>query len=238
MKLKNIKFLILSALAIMIFSCQKDAIIDGGVSDPKVNMTTYDYLKAHPKGLFDTLLLIVDKAQMKEAINSNGTFIVPTDYSVNSYISLRQSQIRKIDERKDYTLDSLFKEFTPKMLKDSLSVYFFAQNIVREELDENGREYQSSTSPYKFLVTLEEHGNDDYNAGGIISNRPKFMWFNRIIGEKDVIEGGVLKDPSNDADKLDSRNILQTSGIITNTGTVHVINNGHTWIRSLKLNLN
>jgi hypothetical protein len=114
-----------ATLVTLIFSCQKDTIVDGGVSDPKVNMTTYDYLKAHPKGLFDTLLLIVDKAQMKETINSKGTFIVPTDYSVNSYISLRQSQIRKVDERKDYTLDSLFKEFTPKMLKDSLSVYFF-----------------------------------------------------------------------------------------------------------------
>jgi len=238
MKFQKFIFFTLPTILLLFFSCQKDTVVDGGVSNPHVNMTTYDYLKSHPRGLFDTLLLIIDKGQMKEMINSKGTFFVPTDYSIKSYLTVRQAEVRKIDEKKDYTLDSLFKYYSPKMLKDSMSVYFFAQDIEREKLDENGKEFSSSLSPYKFLITLEEHNNDDYNAGGIITNRPKFMFFNRIIGEKDVIIGGVRKDPSNDDSKNDLRNVLQTTGVISNTGIIHVIENSHTWLRSIKFNVN
>lgn len=222
----------------MFFSCQKDAVIDGGVSDPHVNMTTYDYLKSHPHGLFDTLLQIVDRAEMKDLINTKGTMFVPTDYSIKSYLAVRQSEARRIDERRDYTLDSLFKYYTPQMLRDSMAVYIFPEDITRDILDENGTEFSSKTGPYKFLITLEEHENNDYSGDGLISTRPKFMFFSRVVGEKDIIEGGVRKDPSGDADKVDMRNICQTTGIMTNTGIIHVIENSHTWLRSVKLTLN
>ena len=238
MKLQYIKAVVLSALLMLFFSCKKDAVIDGGVSNPKVNMTTYDYLKAHPRGLFDTLLLIVDKAGMKELVNSPGTMFVPTDYSIQNYLNLRRAEIRKVDERQDFTLDSLLKNYSPAMLKDSMSVYLFPQTIQREDLEESPKEYASRQSPYKFLVSLLEHGNNDYNADGIITTKPKFMWFSRTIGEKDLEISGRFQDPSGNPDLLDSRSILQTTGIISNTGIIHVLENGHIWLRGFKLNVN
>ncbi len=222
----------------MLASCTQDNIIDGGVSDPKVNMTTYDYLKAHPRGLFDTLLLIVDRAEMKNVINSTGTMFAPTDYSINAYITAKQAEARRIDERRNFNLDSLFKYYSPQMLRDSMSAYFFPETITRDGLDANGKIFPATLRPYDFLVTLEEHTNEDYNAGGLISQRPKFMFFNRIIGEKDIIVGGVRRDPSNDPVKVDMRILCQTTGIISTTGIIHVLDNSHVWSRSLKLNIN
>lgn len=239
MKMKNIiKFCFATFLSVLVFtSCTKDQIIDGGVSKAKVDMTTYDYLKSHPRGLFDTLIMIIDKAEMVDLINSQKTVFAPTDYSINAYIALRQAEIRKVDERKNFTLDSLFKQFTPQMLRDSMSVYFFPEEIVRTDLDETGKTFNSALNSYSFLMTLEEHTNNDYDAGGLIPERPKFLYYNRVIGERDVIVAGQLQDPSGNANLLDVKTICQTTGIHTNTGVLHVLNNSHAWIRSLKLNI-
>ena len=237
--MKNINMLFIIPFVAMLFSsCKKDSVIDGGVSSPKVNMTTYDYLKSHPRGLFDTLLMIIDKGEMKDLINSKGTMFAPTNYSIKNFLSLRQAQVRAVDERKNYTLDTLFKYFTPKMLRDSMSVYLFPETIVRDGLDANGKEFASKLDNYKFLISLEPHTNDDYNAGGLIPERPKFLYYTRIIGERDVLVAGQIKDPSGNAILLDQKFICQTSGIETTTGVLHVLTNNHTWLRGLRLNIN
>ncbi|WP_159636738.1 hypothetical protein [Sphingobacterium composti Ten et al. 2007 non Yoo et al. 2007] len=237
--MKNfIKYSFATFLSILLLSsCTKDQIIDGGVSNPKVNMTTYDYLKSHPRGLFDTLIMIIDKGEMKDLINSQKTFFAPTDYSINAFISIRQSEIRRVDERKNFNLDSLFKQFTPQMLRDSMSVYLFSDEIVRDNLDATGKSFNSALNGYSFLITLEEHSNNDYDAGGLIPERPKFMYYNRVIGQRDVLSAGQMQDPSGNANLLDVKTICQTTGIHTNTGVLHVLNNSHAWIRSLKLNI-
>jgi len=237
MKYYNNLFLLTITLLFILASCKKESIIDGGTSDAKVDMTTYDYLAAHPRGLFDTLLMIIDKAEMKNIINGSGTMFVPTDYSINAYINAVQAQVRQADERRNFNLDSLFKQYSPQMLRDSMSAYFFPEIITRDGLDANGDTFAAILRPYDFLVTLEEHTNEDYNAGGLISQRPKFMFFNRIIGERDIIVGGVRRDPSNDPSKVDMRIICQTTGIISTTGIIHVLDNSHVWSRSLKLNI-
>lgn len=237
--MKNIlKFCFAICLSILFFtSCTKDQIIDGGVSNPRVNMTTYEYLKAHPRGLFDTLIMIIDKGEMVDLINSQKTFFAPTDYNINNYLTVRQTAIRKIDERKNYTLDSLFKEFTPQMLRDSMSVYLFADEITRDNINPTGVTFNSALPGYSFLISLEEHANDDYNAGGLIPERPSFMHYNRVIGERDILSAGQIKDPTGNSNLVDVKALCQTTGILTNTGVLHVLTNTHTWVRSLKLNI-
>ncbi len=238
--MKNINklFLIIPLISLLFYACKKDAVIDGGTSDPHVNMTTYDYLKAHPKGLFDTLIMIIDKGEMKDLINGKGTMFAPTDYSVKNFLALRQAQERKIDERRDFTLDTLFKRYTPKMLRDSMSVYLFPDHITRDVLTETGKDFTSKLGNYKFLISLEKHGNDDYNAGGLIPERPSFMYYTRVLGERDVLVSGQIKDPSGNANLLDQKFICQTTGILTTNGVLHVLVNTHSWISSLKLNVN
>ncbi|MEZ2336272.1 hypothetical protein AB6735_11585 [Mucilaginibacter sp. RCC_168] len=216
-------------LLLAISSCKKDPVIDGGLSIAKVNMSTYDYLKSNSRHLFDTTLLIVDKAGMKDMINGPGTFFVPDDYAIASYLAAKQNDARKIDERKNFTIDTLFKYYSAQMLKDSMGIYFFPLKLSRDELSANGVLYQTSTPNIKLMVSLEENA-DDYQVDGIISTKPKYIYLTKIRGEKDLVNSnGTTSDPSGNPQKLDIKVLCQTTGIITNNGIIHVLSNQHTW---------
>ncbi|QQT63514.1 hypothetical protein I6I97_06925 [Sphingobacterium multivorum] len=223
-------FIYLSIIALVtIFSCKKEAVIDGGVSDPHVNMTTYDFLKSHPQHLFDTTLMIIDKAGLKDKVNSAGTFFVPTNYSIRNFLLAKQNEWRKKDERLNFNLDSLFKYYPQKMLQDTMSVYLFSDRIVRDNLTESGTIFQTQEPTTKLLVTLEKSTNGDYLEDGIISQGPKLLYLTKIYGERDVMKNGSLSDPSGKANLNDTKLLCQTSGIISTTGIVHVLNNQHIW---------
>jgi len=216
-------------MMLAINSCKKDPVIDGGLSVAKVNMSTYDFLKSNNKNMFDTTLLIIDKAGMKDIINGPGTFFVPDDYSIANYLSSKQTEIRKIDERNNFTLDTLFKYYSAQMLKDSMGIYFFPTKLSRDELSATGALYQTSTPNIKLMISLEENA-DDYQVGGVISTKPKYIYLTKIRGEKDLVNSnGTASDPSGNPQKLDIKVLCQTTGIITNNGIVHVLSNQHIW---------
>ncbi|WP_418359295.1 hypothetical protein [Sphingobacterium detergens] len=226
---KTILYIGLLCFMSLLFSCKKDGVIDGGVSDPRVNMTTYDFLKSHPRHLFDTTLMIIDKAGLKDRVNATGTFFVPTNYSIRLFLLAKQNELRKTDERLNFNLDSLFKFYPPKMLQDSMSVYFFNDRIVRDNLTETGTIFQTQEPTTKLLVTLEKSTSADYTEDGIISQGPKLLYLTKIYGERDVMRNGSLSDSSGKASLNDTKVLCQTSGIITTTGMVHVLSNQHTW---------
>lgn len=221
---------ILLLLAALV-GCKKDAVVDGGLSNENVNMTTYDFLKNHNRQVFDTTLMIIDKAGMKDLINSSGTFFVPNDYAIANFIAVKQGEARIKSEKLNYTLDSLFKYFTPKMLRDSMGIYFIPQRITRDGLDDNGSIYPTSTMNSSALVALDVTFNDRY-ISGTITNSPQYMAFVKIIGDRDVRSGigwAGWADPTGDRRKNDVRDRCQTTGIITTTGVVHVLSNSHAW---------
>lgn len=226
MKLRHICII---ALLFILFgsACKKSEIIDGGLSKEKVDLTTYDFLKSNPHQMFDTTLLIIDKAGMKDLINSDGTFFIPNDYAITNFLNTKRDEARKKNEKLNYNLDSLFKYFSPQMLRDSMGAYFFPERIVRDGLTSIGKSYQSGTKGVALDVSLEEA--DQYTVDGIITNKPKYIYLNKIIGEKDVLNGLIKADPSGDPKLLDIKILCQTSGIITNTGVVHVLSNSHIW---------
>ena len=68
-KIYNTLFVLVAA-GLFFSACKKDDYFVGGtLHNAKVNMTTYDFLKSNNRGLFDTLLLLVDKAGIKDKIN-------------------------------------------------------------------------------------------------------------------------------------------------------------------------
>lgn len=227
--MKNTIFYIGLISLVSLFGCKKDGIIDGGISDPHVNMTTYDFLKSHPQHLFDTTLMIIDKAGLKDKVNSAGTFFAPTNYSIRNFLLLKQNEWRKKDERLNFNLDSLFKHYTPKMLQDSMSVYLFNERIVRDNLTEAGTIFQPQEPSTKTLVTLEQSTSTDYIRDGIISQGPKLLYLTKIYGERDVMKNGAWVDPSGNPRLNDTKVLCQTSGIISTTGIVHVLSNQHSW---------
>lgn len=226
--MKKILFLT-TVIIIFLTSCKKDDVIDGGLSIGHVNMTTYDFLKSHPQHLFDTTLMIIDRAGLKDKVNAAKTFFVPTNYSIRNFLLLKQQELRKKDEKLNFNLDSLFKYYSPKMLQDSMLVYFFADRITRDELTATGTIYQTEEPSTKLLATLEQSTSNDYLVDGIISQGPKFIYLTQIIGERDIMKNGSLNDPSGNTKLNDIRVLCQTTGLLTNTGVVHVLSNGHIW---------
>ncbi|MFD0939196.1 hypothetical protein [Pedobacter boryungensis] len=227
--MKKILYTLLNISIILLFfsACKKDAVIDGGLSDPNINMTTYDWIKSNPRSMFDTTLRVIDKAGMKDIINNAGTFFVPNDYVIGNYITLKQTEVRKKDERLNFTLDSLLN-YTPQMLRDSMGIYCFKDKLTRDKLSNPGALYQSNTANVSLWVSLIEASQ--YIVDGVISTKPKYIYLTKVIGDKDIVESsGLTYDPTNDPKKLDIKVLCQTTGLITTTGIVHVLSNAHNW---------
>ncbi|ASZ12025.1 fasciclin domain-containing protein [Chitinophaga pendula] len=209
--------IVITLAFVSIVACKKGDYLSGGnLANPKVEMTTYDYLKRNP--LFDTLVLLVDRAGMKEQLNSNITFFAPTDYSIRLLMLTRTAEIQKKynNENIKYTVDS----FPVPELRDSIKAYMFGQPIRREQLSLSHQVFKNLLGQ-EYSVKLVE--SDEYD--GILSQRPRFVHIIRII--KGLDPEPLPKDyPDTLKDKNEQ---TQTSGIITQTGTLHVINNQHTF---------
>ncbi len=231
--MKRYIFIIFAAVAIF-FGCKKgNGIIDGGLSNPKVNFNTYDFLKSHPKKVFDTTLMVIDRAGLKDIINGDVTFFVPNNYSINNFLNIKRDEARQIDENKKYTLDSLFKYFTPAMLRDSLGIYVFKGKISYEQLTEDGQIYHSAVAPAEsFIISYTK--TSGYLVDGIITTDARLVYFIKVIGDRDIMVNGKKEDPTGDPDLLDRSTVCQTSGIQTTNGIVHVLSNSHPWTFKVK----
>lgn len=220
--MKNKLFLLLVALlTVGFFSCKRDYTIGGSTHDAHVNMTTYDYLKTNP--LFDTLVLLIDRTGLKEEVNSAGTFFAPSDYAIYHYVQARGDYERLLrnDENLKYTFDSL--DYTS--LKDSLRAYMFKEKIELATQNQTGH-IVTATDGEKRVVNVQP---DLTYVNDIFTQAPLILYLNKIV----VREPGESL-PATDADipLLDKdqwlKTRVQTSGIITTTGILHVLNNDHT----------
>lgn len=132
-------YISLLCLALVTTSCDYDYLTDGGVHNPAVNMTTYDYLASHSWRVFDTLLLLVDHYDMKSEVNAAGTVLAVTDYSLRQYM------------RPGWTLDSLKKYVTA----DTLRGYLFDERIEWSDLSTQPLTYVSNSgNEYRFQLLL------------------------------------------------------------------------------------
>jgi hypothetical protein len=200
--------------------CSKDEYkFDGGVSDPHVNMTTYDYLKSNPQ--FSSLVTLIDNAGLKDKINGNVTFFATTNYGVNDWVLAKKEErvLELNDENIKFTIDSI----PVGDYKDSLLTYMFEGTINRDNMTSKGQLYNSliGTIPnVQFLIRLRRSTTDysDY------LDRVDYVNFTKVIGSRD----DLLDDPSAVPEsEKDISEDCQTSGIITTTGIVHVLNGYH-----------
>lgn len=213
------KFIIplLGAIAFIFFGCEKNGYLtDGGVHNPKVEMTTYDFLKTNP--LFDTLVVLIDKAGLKDTINGDVTFFAPTDYSIANYVKAKRGDMLGIDPFSDFKLEDI----PLQTLRDTLKMYIFPGKINRTDMTELGKIYTSKLKTKSHIALVPT--KDQYTEG-LVKTLPEYVFFTKIIG-------AGLDDPNSASvpplTELDIREVCQTSGIITNTGVLHVLRNQHT----------
>ncbi|GAO42145.1 hypothetical protein FPE01S_01_11580 [Flavihumibacter petaseus NBRC 106054] len=193
----------------MFSACKRDEYFIGGtLHQAKVDMTTYDFLQSNSQKLFDTLLLLVDKAGIKDKINEPGiTFFAPTDYSINKYLAFRESEEQNIDEGRRWTIDSMIKYELP-MFADSIDLYRIPNLTPYDQLKEEGEIYPTLFPGGTTLISFEETRDPDLGYNSSVSTIPRIVYY-------------TLQP---DGDKVR----VQTSGIQSNTGMIQVLNNQHT----------
>lgn len=196
-------------------SCDKDYLIDGGVSNAEVNMTTYDFLVSRP--LFDTLVMAIDKAGLKEKINGETTLFATTNFSFKNYIDLMTTRGRTLYNDPNYLY--LFDSIPTQVLKDSLAMYIFQGKIQRDNMTKEG-EVRKNLAGTELKISLEPR--DEY--GNVLTNAPTYVYL--------TYKRGAIWDEW-DAENVatkeqDTKIRVQTSGLITTNGIVHVLENGHT----------
>lgn len=212
------KYIILLLLAGMSVSCTNDNYLtDGGTANPHVNMTTYDYLKSNP--LFDTLVMAIDIAGLKDEVNTAGTFYVPTNFSLNEYIRDELDLRKKLDAEAVYTFDSI-----PVTEFDSIRMYLFTETITRDSLAKEGRIYTSMAGTQ---FKLSKEPQNAYQDDLVI--KPEYLYFIKKAGSDFDSYEDTINDNVSTREK-DERIRVQTSGIITTTGIIHVLQNNHKFI--------
>ncbi|ULQ55501.1 fasciclin domain-containing protein [Flavihumibacter rivuli] len=222
LRIKN-TIIIMVLAAVTFVSCKRDEyFIGGSTHSAKVDMTTYDYLKSHPQGLFDTLLLLVDKAGVKEKINKPGiTFFAPTDYAVNSYLSKRVKEEQNIDPFRQWTIDSMIKYELPKFA-DSIDTYIIAEELGYDKLTKNGKKYNTMHPGTQSVVSYEETRDPSLGYNPNVSTIPRIVYYTLLF--EDIPPPIVAPEIPSEQGK---RERVQTSGIQSNTGTIMVLNNAH-----------
>jgi hypothetical protein len=219
MKQKLFSLLIIS-MVIGLFACKKDYTIGGTITDPHVNMTTYDYLKTN--SLFDTLLIVIDKTGLKDEVNSAGTFFAFTDYSILNFVKLKQEdrRVEVGDENLVYNFDSV--DWTA--LRDSVRAYIFKDQITRNNTTETGRLFKANDGELRLIRLIP---SSDYTNGTVFSTPPKYMYYTKMI----PYENFPVPTDSTGIPNLDPHQLLtaqcQTTGIISTTGVIHVLKNQH-----------
>ncbi|MBO9562011.1 MAG: hypothetical protein J7621_04525 [Niastella sp.] len=215
---------IITALLILVtagslVSCNKDSYKnDGGTHNPKVNMTTYDFLKSKPQ--FSSLVHLIDRAGLKDAVNGNITFFATTNYSVDEFVRARYNRraLELNNENIKYTLDSL----PLQEIKDSIKMYMYTGDLGREKLTVDGKFYQNllgNIPNVQFYIKLRR--TQDY---GSYIDHVDYVNFTKVIGTRDETEPDYNSIPNKDRDMSYD---CQTSGIITTTGTIHVLSDFH-----------
>jgi len=222
--MKTYKLFTLSIVLITAFcSCKKSDVIGGDLFNAKVNMTTYDYLKTNH--LFDTLVIMIDKTNLKDEVNSSGTFFAVTNYSIHNYVEAKKAQLEITENNENlvYTFDSL--NFSK--LKDSLRAYMFKTKYTRDNLTPNGTLATADDGEVRLIQLLP---TTDYTST-LFTTEPKYIFLSKLVATPDFPLPPVLNATT--IKQLDPSQILntlcQTTGIITTTGVLHVLSNDHTF---------
>lgn len=219
-RIQTIYYYLLILVTFTFVSCKKDDYKnDGGVHNAKVNMTTYDYLRSKP--IFDSLVKAIDNAGLKDLVNSDITFFATSNWSVNEYMLAKKQQkiIATGNENIVFNMDSLDRE----VLADSLKMYMFKGALGRDKLTAKGAYYESLFGPLtgEKRLYLRLRRTRDYNA---YVDFVDYVNYSMVIGTLDEDEPDSSPIPPQLRDRTAD---CQTSGIITTTGVIHVLNNTH-----------
>lgn len=223
--MKNIikLFMFFALTAIVFVACKKDNyLIGGSLESATTTQTTYDYLKSNRYKMFDTLLLVIDKAGLKNVINQTGiTFYAPTNYSIKNYLQKKTLEAQKVNPFAKYSIDTLIK-YDLNKFKDSINTYIVPQTVTYSALTENGVVFNTAKSGTKAVISFEKTYDSNLGYTSAVSTAPRIEYYTLIKGTLPATI--VAKDiPST----VGVRVQCQTTGLTTATGQLNVLSNTH-----------
>ncbi|MET3877414.1 fasciclin domain-containing protein [Chitinophaga sp. OAE865] len=204
--------LLLGSLLILA-ACKKDNYLvnEGGTDRERIRkMSSYDFLKE--SRVLDTVVMLIDRAGMKEEINGDITFFPPTNAGVNNFLAqqTRALQRKYNNENLKFTLDSL----TADSIKFFMRRHIFKGVIDKSALGYTKKSFVNINSEGNYFLLLEKYYID---VSGIRSTTNRIQ-IRRVFGlaDEDVPDGTENKEP-------DFYAYVQTSEVRTATGMVHVL---------------
>lgn len=207
------KHILILIVLLGLYSCSNDYLVDGGVADQNVGMSTYDFLKSNKQ--LDTLALLIDRAKMIDVVNAKSTTLfAPNNLSIRIYVGEILRQKRKIDGTATFTINDI-----PEAdLKVMLGGYIFNESLDRSKLVKQGKVYIAHNGEER-LLSLEPV--EQYK--GQLDNFPEYVYYTFKVGANwdptDAISDDVLE--------ADKKTVVRTSNLLSTNGVIHVLQGNH-----------
>lgn len=201
----------------MLVSCSED---DSQLTSAYVDSSTTDYLRANRFQIFSMSLDLFEKAGYLNLLDQKGvTVFMPTNYSIKHYMKQKELILHEEtgDETLTYTYEDLLKELP--QIKDSLKMYIVEQEVNRSNLERMTGEAVTVKNMLGCDMNISLRKTKLYTEE-VPNSVNKYLYYTFIINGLDESSNVLPKDK-------DVSNYCQTSGLITQTGILHVLRDEH-----------
>lgn len=202
------KIILILAVVLGITSCsQDDYLVDGGVSDGNVGVSTMEFLKSHYQ--LDTLAILIERTGLADAVNGTSTLMAPNNLAIKSYVKRVLGEMQKIDPQAEFTFDDISVD----TLKKHMGAYVFPEKIKREDMVKEGKIYTAVNGAQR-RISLEpvEQYTDQ------LTEFPQYVYYTYKFGPE-WDEWDNIKN--------DIRVQVRTSNLISTNGVIHVLQGSH-----------
>lgn len=204
--MKQILFILAAMIALV--SCEEnDYLIDGGISDNHVGVSTMAFLRSHDQ--LDTLAMLIEKAGLDDEVDATSTLFAPNNLSIRLYVNRVLTEMRKIDPQAVFTVNDIPVDTLTKYM----GAYIFGQKITREDMTQEGVIYTAVNGDLR-RISLEP--SSDYSSQ--LAIKPEYVYY--------TTKAGTDWDPWDDHDD-DYKVIVRTSNLISTNGVIHVLQGTH-----------
>lgn len=202
------KIILILAVVLGITSCsQEDYLVDGGLSDGNVGVSTMDFLKSHYQ--LDTLAILIERAGLADKVNGSSTLMAPNNLAIKNYVKRVLGEMQKTNPQAMFTFDDISVDTLTK----HMGAYIFPEKITRENMVKEGKVYTAVNGDQR-RISLEP--TEQYT--GQLSGFPEYIYYTYKVGA----EWDEWNKITNDI-----RVQVRTSNLISTNGVIHVLQGSH-----------
>ncbi|QTE23710.1 hypothetical protein [Polaribacter cellanae] len=196
-------------ILVSLYACNsEEQMIDGGLSNGNVNLSTFDFLKSHKQ--LDTLAILIEKAGMKNKVNEQTTLFAANNASIKRYVNAVLAKMRQTDPEATFTVNDIHID----TLKKYMGSYIFNGKIKRENMTKEGSILTAFNGDER-RISLEPVEN--YTS--YLESFPEYVYYTYKVGN----EWNDWDDENSDDESV----LVRTSNITTINGVVHVLQGTH-----------